>query len=128
MIEFGFLYTSFDYWYRIVSLILNSASAIFLFYAVLTVSKNPEEFLSKLFIRAKRTIFAFIFLLIAAISIAIGYIITGIVSISNPGTMIWEYTNLIAYFFLTLFSILFSEVNIKLKRTATKTAQETNFK
>ncbi|MCL4391216.1 MAG: hypothetical protein M1284_03025 [Candidatus Parvarchaeota archaeon] len=103
----SFFSSSFDAYYRVISFLLNAVAFSFFFYGIYTLKKSPKEFLAKLFVNHRRTVISFFLLALSAVFIAIGYILTGLISISNPGTIIWEYTNLLAYSALAVFSIIF---------------------
>ncbi|MEM3193324.1 MAG: hypothetical protein QW292_14795 [Candidatus Parvarchaeota archaeon] len=106
-VSFSFIFNGFDVYYRFISFALNLLAFIFLFIGIYRVKKNPSQMFAKIFVDPKRTISAFVFLFISAIAIAVGYLSTGVVSFYSPGTIIWEYANLVAYFGLMMFAVLF---------------------
>lgn len=107
MIIFSFIYNGFDLYYRIISFVFNLLAFVFLFIGIYKVRKNPTQMFAKIFVNPKKTIVAFLFLFVSAVAIAAGYLSTGFVSFYSPDTIIWEYANLVAYFGLMMFSILF---------------------
>lgn len=77
--------------------------------------KSPETFLSKMYLGYKGKLpLTFIFLLLGALSILVGFLVTIIKFLMNNQTLFWEYPTLAVYFFLAMFFMTFIP-NIKIK-------------
>lgn len=121
---------NFDLIYGITTFIFN----VITFAAILVIirdyrNKNTIAQATRMFLDAKRFTLAFVFLLVSALFLTIGYAASLVIAISNPQTTFWEYTNLFVFLFIMLFFILFSGVyaNWKIKRNISKpTSVEAN--
>ncbi|MCW1293824.1 MAG: hypothetical protein OH316_00120 [Candidatus Parvarchaeota archaeon] len=100
---------NFDLIYGVATFIFN----IVTFIAVILLindykDKNTIAQATRMFLDARRFTLAFVFLLIAALSLAVGYSISAFIAVNNPQTTFWEYTNILVFLFLMLFFVLFS--------------------
>ena len=116
---------NFDLLYGVLTFIFNIVTFVAIFLLLRGYrDKNMLAQATRMFLDAKRFTLAFVFLLLAALSLAIGYSISIFLAIGNPQTTFWEYTNLSVFFFVMLFFVLFSGMfmNWRVKRKLSKPA------
>ena len=103
---------------EIYSIALLAETAVILLFGLrifIKLKKNPETFLSRIYLGYKGKLpLTFIFLLLGAVSILAGFLITIVKFISNNQTLFWEYPTLATYLFLALFFVTFIP-NIRIK-------------
>ncbi|MCL4376669.1 hypothetical protein M1558_04245 [Candidatus Parvarchaeota archaeon] len=101
--------------YSIALLIETIVILLFGLRIFIKLKKSPETFLSKIYLGYKGKLpLTFIFLLLGAVSILAGFLMTIIEFLINNQTLFWEYPTLAVYFFLALFFITFIP-SIKIK-------------
>lgn len=101
--------------YSIALLAETIAILLFGLRVFINLKRKPEAFLSKMYLGYKGKLpLTFVFMLLSAISVLIGFLMTIIKFLMNSQTLFWEYPTLAVYFFLALFFITFIP-NIKIK-------------
>lgn len=102
--------------YSIALLVETIVILLFGLRVFINLKRSPDIFLSKMYLGYKGKLpLTFIFLLLSAASILIGFLMTIIEFLMNNQTLFWEYPTLAVYFFLALFFITFIPL-IKLKK------------